>query len=183
MHNKVIGSIGIPCIELINKYQRKYRIRWDYKDVLNENNEVIGVEYYETDIIDPTIESIKEIVISHYNKIIDEKILMGFKWNDMPIWLSTENQFNYKAAYDLAIQSQGQNLPIKFKFGSDELPVYHTFTTVDELQNFYISAMTYINHCLDEGWQIKDSIDWNKYNITNDTVKDSSNNIEENSIQ
>ena len=30
----------------------------------------------------------------------------------MNIWLSSENQFNYKVAYDLALQTNGANLPI-----------------------------------------------------------------------
>ena len=38
-------------------------------------------------------------------------------WNNKRIWLSSENQFNYKVAYDLALQTNGANLPIIFKFG------------------------------------------------------------------
>ena len=40
----------------------------------------------------------------------------------MPVWLSSENQFNYKAAYDLAVQTGGATLPVTFKFGTDEVP-------------------------------------------------------------
>jgi len=81
----------------------------------------------------------------------------------MPVWLSTENQFNYKAAYDLAVMSQGQSLPVTFKFGATESPVYYTFETLDDISDFYISAMAYINTTLAEGWKLKDGIDWSVY--------------------
>ncbi|MBQ4589116.1 MAG: hypothetical protein IJA95_07500 [Bacteroidaceae bacterium] len=104
-------------------------------------------------------------MLGWYNEKIDKKILEGFVWNDMSVWLSTENQFNYKAAYDLAIQTGGMNLPIKFKFGTTDEPVYHTFETLEELSDFYVKAMAYINTCLEEGWIEKDSINWEDYKI------------------
>jgi hypothetical protein len=71
----------------------------------------------------------------------------------MLVWLSSENQFNYKAAYDLAVQTGGASLPVKFKFGTTEDPVYYTFTNINDLSDFYMSAMRYINQTLDQGWQ------------------------------
>jgi hypothetical protein len=81
----------------------------------------------------------------------------------MPVWLSTENQFNYKAAYDLAIISQGKSLPVVFKFGTTENPIYYTFDSLEEISDFYLSAMAYINNTLEEGWKAKDSINWDIY--------------------
>lgn len=83
----------------------------------------------------------------------------------MQVWLSTENQFNYKAAYDLAVQSQGMSLPITFKFGTTTEPVYYTFENLEMFTDFYSKAMFYINTKLAEGWKLKDSIDWSVYNI------------------
>ena len=111
----------------------------------------------------PSIEQVKGIVLNAMNKDIDQKILSGFIWKDMSVWLSSENQFNYKAAYDLAVMSQGQSLPITFKFGSIDSPVYYTFESLEDISDFYVSAMTYINTCLAEGWKKKDSIDWSVY--------------------
>lgn len=111
----------------------------------------------------PTIEQLKTYIINAINKEVDNKILSGFVWKDMPIWLSTENQFNYKAAYDLAVMSQGQTLPVVFKFGSTNNPVYYKFETLEDISDFYISAMAYINKTLEEGWKKKDSIDWTIY--------------------
>lgn len=75
----------------------------------------------------------------------------------------TENQFNYKAAYDLAIQTNGANLPQVFKFGSTENPEYYKFETVEELTDFYTKATAYINQCLAVGWAKKDNINWDDY--------------------
>lgn len=89
----------------------------------------------------------------------DEKILTGHVWNDTPIWLSSENQFNYKAAYDIAYQTNGANLPITFKLGEKNgESIFYTFDSVEELQGFYISCVNHINACLNEGWTKKSSL-------------------------
>lgn len=111
----------------------------------------------------PSIEQVKGIILDVMNKEIDQKILSGFVWKDMSVWLSSENQFNYKAAYDLAVMSQGKSLPVTFKFGTTEQPVYHTFESLEDISNFYLSAMTYINKTLEDGWKLKDGIDWSVY--------------------
>lgn len=111
----------------------------------------------------PSISQVKNFILDAINKEIDQKILSGMVWKDMPIWLSSENQFNYKAAYDLAVMSQGQSLPVMFKFGTTDEPVYYNFETLEDISNFYISAMNYINTTLAEGWKKKDSIDWTVY--------------------
>ncbi|MCE8887471.1 hypothetical protein K0F07_07895, partial [Parabacteroides merdae] len=83
----------------------------------------------------------------------------GFIYEGIPVWLSSENQFNYKAAYDLAVQTGGQNLPVTFKLGADDEPYYRTFETVSDLQNFYVKAMKHIQDALSEGWKKKDALD------------------------
>lgn len=111
----------------------------------------------------PTLQKVKEIILGGINQQTDEAILNGFKWKGMPVWLSSENQFNYKAAYDLAFQTNGASLPTVFKFGTTEEPVYYKFDTLEELTDFYTKALTYINEQLAIGWHKKDSIDWSGY--------------------
>lgn len=155
-----MGHIDTKLVECINNKQQKWVIRWDMKP------ESDGVSYYEERInYKPTFEDIQNIVLNGMNKEIDRNILEGFVWKNMAIWLSTENQFNYKAAYDLAVQTNGMNLPITFKFGTTQEPIYYTFENVQDLSDFYISAMSYINTRLSEGWVKKDSVDWSIYNI------------------
>lgn len=113
----------------------------------------------------PSFDAAKAAIIADINAQTDEKILSGFVWNEMPVWLSSENQFNFKAAYDLAVQTNGANLPVTFKLGEqpDGTPVYHTFTEMAEAQDFYVKAVAFINQTLAEGWQRKDNIDWEAY--------------------
>ena len=111
----------------------------------------------------PTAEELKRREVDRINRETDMRILSGFVWQDMAVWLSTENQFNYKAAYDLAVQSGGQSLPVMFKFGTDEETVYHTFTTMEELTAFYLASVSWVQTCLAEGWAQKDGLDTSAY--------------------
>lgn len=152
-YTKVMTNLGAMSI-----------VRWDLQPVVNEAGEIVGMSYYEEQMIGkPTIKRVKEVVLKGMNAVIEEQILKGFVWEGIPVWLSSENQFNYKAAFDLAMQTGGDNLPVKFKFGTDEEPVYHIFETIDDLMKFYTEAMTYINDCLNEGWEKKGAVDWSAY--------------------
>lgn len=113
----------------------------------------------------PSLSQIKSFILNAINKYTDEKILSGFVWNDNQVWLSSENQFNYKAAYDLAVQTNGANLPTVFKFGDNDNPTYYKFETIEELQDFYTKAMKFINEQLAIGWVKKDSINWEEYTL------------------
>ena len=142
-------------------------IMWDFKPLTKVNAKGVEIETplatwqeYTFSYI-PSLSEIKEIITEYYNQKINEEILNGFVWNNIKIWLTSENQFNYKAAYDLAFQTNGQTLPITFKFGDNETPIYYEFKTLEELSNFYISSIKYIQNTLEKGWQKKDSIDWN----------------------
>lgn len=160
------GGEGIALIECISPKYRKYRVRWDIQPYVNEEGESQGVTFLEKEFRHkPTMSEIKETILGWMNSQIDQKILSGFVWNDMPVWLSTENQFNYKAAFDLAMQTNGTNLPITFKFGTTEEPIYYEFSTTEELTDFYVTAMNHINNCLAEGWSEKDSVDWSNYEL------------------
>lgn len=155
------GSSSTPKLECINKRLGKWRVRCDY---VSEDKEKESVSFVEKDFLHkPTIEEVKDFVLGVENAKIDERILGGFIWKDMPVWLSSENQFNYKAAFDLAVQTNGASLPVTFKFGTTEEPIYHEFTTVAELTDFYTQAMAHVNSVLADGWAKKDALDWSEY--------------------
>ena len=148
------------------KYNDKHVvIMFDYKPVLKDGKEtpLATWEEHRFNFI-PTMDDIKQIVIDYYNKQIGNEIISGLVWKGMKIWLSTENQFNYKATYDLTIQTKGENLPIVFKFGDEENVVYYEFTNVDELTDFYMSSIKHIQNTLEKGWKEKDKIDWEMFN-------------------
>lgn len=122
-----------------------------------------GFDYRHVFNSKPTREELKKVIEAHINELTDQKILSGFIWNGKKVWLSSENEFNFKAAYDLAVQTEGSTLPIKFKLGEDENgdPVYHTFKTMNAFTDFYTSAIAFINQTLNEGWEEKDNVDYN----------------------
>lgn len=166
---RVFASKGISLVECINSnpIYNKWHIRWDVRsEKENEGNpDLVSFLYKQIQGHKPTISEVKEIILSWMNAEIDKKILEGFEWKGMSVWLSSENQFNYKAAYDLAVQTGGANLPVVFKFGTTEEPVYYEFKTVDELSSFYMGAMNYINTTLNDGWKVKDAFDWSPYTL------------------
>ena len=135
---RIKGTTETPIVERIGK---TYYVRWGYK---TENGEITydQIEFpYK-----PPLDTIKEVILGIENSKIDKEILSGFVWNGMSVWLSSENQFNYKVAYDLATQTNGDSLPVTFKFGDIENPVYHEFKTLDDIADFYVKAMRSEEH-------------------------------------
>lgn len=110
----------------------------------------------------PKIAELRTDIESLINAQTDNAILTGFTFNGVNVWLSTENQFNYKAAYDLAVQTNGATLPVEFKLGEsdDGTPVYHTFDNLDDFTAFYTGVVKYVTDTLKSGWAEKDSIDY-----------------------
>lgn len=156
---RIEGTAGVKLIECTHPAKNRWRIRWDVQE-----REDGSATYMEKEFkYKPTDEEIKQTIIGWINAQTDEAILSGFVWNDMPVWLSSENQFNYKAAYDLAVQTAGATLPVKFKFGTDDVPCYHTFQTVEELSDFYIQSIQYVQNLLDECWNKKDAFSLDSY--------------------
>ena len=158
---RVEGGSEVRLLECTNPKRNKWRVRWDIRP--KEDSENI-VTYMEEEFDHkPTTEEIRALITGWYNECTDMAILSGFSYENMPVWLSSENQFNYKAAYDLAVQSGGKSLPVTFKFGTDEKPRYGTFTTLEELTDFYTKAMSHIQDTLYEGWRKKDGFNIEVY--------------------
>ena len=114
----------------------------------------------------PSLEAIKNAVKADINTRTEERILKGFVWNGINVWLSEENQHNFSEAQRVAIAAPETMLPAKFKLGEDDNgdAVYHTFETAVELTEFYLAAVAFVKQQLDAGWKEKDGIDWTPYN-------------------
>lgn len=114
----------------------------------------------------PSVREIKQDIGELINKETDAKILTGFTWNGKPVYLSAENQMNFKTAYDIARDTAGASLPVKFKLGEDAdgAPVYHTFTKLEPLADFVMKAMSFVVTTLNEGW-VKKDIDYSIFEI------------------
>ena len=156
-------------IEAVGKSGKVWHLRWDCQPIIltdeNGNKEETGLAVWAEEMFYgvPTAEAVRRIIYKYYNDITDNKILSGFVWKEMAVWLSTENQFNYKAAYDMAVQTGGSSLPCAFKFGTTEVPVYYTFETLDDLTDFYTQSLAYVQQCLSDGWATKGAIDFSVY--------------------
>lgn len=141
-------------IECINPYSNLWVIRWNKREEINDLGETITK--WEEEVFDhkPVLEEIKVVIEEFYNSNTRKKILSGFHWNDKVVWLTTENQLNYKSLYDM--QSEINII----KVGEDS---YITFNTFEEYKEFYLAAIQFIKDTLTKGWQEKDSFDYTPY--------------------
>ena len=154
MNNKVCGPA--TDFTLVKEEGTRTEISYDLQEEAGKELATWREIYFpKKQVAKPTIEMVKDAIKGDIDSQTDEK----------PVYLSSENQFNFKAAYDLAVQTDGANLPVTFKLGelADGTPVYHTFEEMAEAQDFYVKAVTFINQTLAAGWQRKDSIDWDAY--------------------
>lgn len=156
---RVQGTSGALPIECVNPVKNKWRIRWDEKPDGENSVTFMEAEFDHK----PETDEVKAIVMGWYNERINSEILSGFKYEDSTVWLSQENQFNYKAAYDFAMQTNGATLPVTFKFGDSDNPVYRKFESMQELFDFYTAVMSYIQNTLETGWKKKDEFDLSLY--------------------
>ena len=114
---------------------------------------------------------VKEAILSDIDAQTDDAILRGFVWTDASeaahnVWLSKENQQNYSEAHSIAKEHPEFILPGRFKIWEDEETkeaIYYTFTTYEELDDFFMRGAAYKKQCLEVGWQRKDSVDWEPY--------------------
>lgn len=157
--NKIYGATE-RMDQLVKIGRNKWELIYGYG-----TDGVMGWTYRQRFTRKPTEEEVREILLEQINRNVEEKILCGLVWKGMPIWLSTENQMNYKAAYDLAVQTGGATLPVKFKFGTDEEPVYYTFAEMGDFESFFKASVAFVQQVLEEGWQEKDGLDMSVFNI------------------
>lgn len=118
----------------------------------------MGYDYRHTFDHIPTKEEVNNVIETHVNALTDEKILSGHVWKGMNVWLSSENQFNFKAAYDLAVQTNGETLPIMFKLGeTGSSPNYYEFNDMETFADFHKKVFSFILSTLNDGWNEKDA--------------------------
>ncbi len=156
---KINGSPDVQLLECTNPVRGYWRIRFDVQKKEDGSADYMEHRFYSK----PTLEEVKTIITNFINEQTDLKILSGLRYDNQLVWLSAENQANYKAAYDLAVQTQGESLPYKVKLGTEDTPVYKEFSTLQDFKAFYLSVQRHINDTINEGWARKDAIDWSLY--------------------
>lgn len=107
----------------------------------------------------PTAAKCIETIQAEIDKETDAKILTGYEYDGHNVYLSRENQNNYKAMFDLAVMDSSAVLPLTIKIcEEDGAQVYETFEDLDTFKAFYVGGVTFINTTLQEGWTKKDAI-------------------------
>lgn len=162
----------------LEEYNGKWYVCWDFKAVMTQTEKIENGKIYTVDVPTdraswkyfivnhkPSVSEIKDAIFDYIDNETSKRIVNTFVWNGYNVYLSTINQSNYKTAYDLAIQTNGNSLPVRFKFAKNGETAYYTFENIDEFTDFYTCMVKHINSCLSNGWDKKDSIMFDDYKI------------------
>ena len=107
---------------------------------------------------EPTEEELRAVIEAHVNEQTQERIVGGYKWDGKTVWLSGENQQNYTSAYLTG------ELPVKVRLydGDDDTSAtVLELRTAEEVSEFYHGMVQHVRQCVEEGWNVKDSVDYN----------------------
>ena len=145
------GGRNPEPIVCLNPVKGLWRVRLAITETEN------GAEWMEHDFDHrPTADEVRSLFVELVNERVQQSILTGMTYEGQPVWLSEENQLNFRSA---------PTVPVRFKLGEnpDGTPVYHTFTTQKELTAFNKAVADHIAACLNEGWNEKDAFDVEPY--------------------
>jgi len=109
----------------------------------------------------PTQETVTNDVLNELNSECEKEITEGFKYNEYSVWLSLENQQNYKMLYDYLKNGGTEQTKVKL-YDAQGNGVYMEFD-VKEYQPFYFAIIEHINATLSKYWDIKDNIVLQEY--------------------
>ncbi len=106
----------------------------------------------------PTMAEVKSDIEDLINEQVQERIRTGMEYETMPVWLSEENQLNFRSV---------PRVPARFKIGeyADGTSAYRVFETREELAEFNEAVANHIAQCLNAGWDEKDAVDYSVYEI------------------
>ena len=188
------GGTATQVVECIDKRFGTWRVRTDFKE---QEEQQAGrtrrsVTFIETEFAHkPTMAEVKEFCLGVIDAETDAKILNGYEWevlhgedagSTVKVWLSAENQENFKAKHDLALAyPQLTTWPVTYKISehADKSPVYEHFANIEELARFYLGGVAYIEQTLQEGWQKKGTFDFTPYELILNPVTENENAGEE----
>jgi len=192
--NKVFGTK--ECFVPLREDASRIIISYDYAEEADGVNATWWEIYFnKTRKGSLSFSEIKEAILADIDARTDYRNENDMVWTSadgeqIPVKLDSENKFNFKASYDLAVQMQGATLPVTFKMSeveertepeeggggkTEKKPVYHTFTTMEEATDFYLKAMAFLQAGYEAGWQKKDNFDFTPYEQALSPVTDNTN--------
>lgn len=153
--------VPIERLALSKKYYIRYNCKLEDDGSISCRSMLVP---YKPTVLDVRGYIEKDINTECKNKITCEHFvdIMG---TNFVVWLNAENQANYKAACDLAVQTNGENLPYTIRVGYSNDVKYVTFNTVEEILEFWKGCTEHIQNCLKKCWEMKDSIDYSVYDL------------------
>lgn len=154
---RVQGNHDVTLIECTNPVRNKWRVRWDVSTDESGTTSYMEAEFDHR----PSVDEVKSLIEGWISDATRERIISGFTYEGVPVWLSAENQANYERAY---IQSKmGNGVSVVFKFGTDDKPVYRKFENPADIEAFYRAFSEHIQQAQLDGWNARDSIDLEPY--------------------
>ena len=94
-------------VRCTNRRRGIWRITWDYQET--ETAEGVQRSYMEETFDHlPALAEIKAVINEWYNRKITDTIESGYVWNGLKVWLSMENQMNYKRRTILPCRQAGK---------------------------------------------------------------------------
>ena len=144
---------------IYNDKSNKYIVSWGLTNIG-------GINYkWNYEIFDkkPSINTIKKTINNYINSQTRYCIENKFRWNDMSIYLSIENQIDYKLLFDTTTLLEGSNLPAKVKFKINGESIYYNFETIEDMKDFIIAMNNHIRACLEVGNKAKEEINYDDY--------------------
>lgn len=105
----------------------------------------------------PTDEELCAVIEAHVNEQTQERIVGGYQWKGKQVWLSGENQQNYTSDYLAGV------LPVKVRVYDPYAEASGTVAlleTPEELADFYHGMVQHVRQCIEDGWSVKDSVDY-----------------------
>lgn len=128
----------------------------------NDESDEKVVCFYQTAYLGkPSVSTIIKDICDDIDTRAKDEIQNGFVYEDIPVYLSVENQLNFSSAYSIA--SIGDTFaPITLRLSTDN---YKTFNSLDELRMFIVEYTEYIQSILKKYWSIKDKLNTNDYMI------------------
>jgi hypothetical protein len=159
--NTTIGNINDFKPISYNSKTKKYIVSWGLINVGGDNYQW----NYKIFNSKPSINVIKDTINSSINQNTKQYIENNFKWNGMSIYLSIENQIDYKLLLDTTILLEGTNLPEEVKFKVNGENIYYSFETIDDMKDFIIAMNNHIRRYIAEGNKAKDEVNYDEYVI------------------
>ena len=105
----------------------------------------------------PTVDELRSVIESHVNTLTQERIVGGYRWKGKQVWLSGENQQNYTSDYLAGV------LPVKVRVYDPYAEASGTvelLETPEELADFYHGMVQHVRQCIEDGWSVKDYVDY-----------------------